>query len=422
MATRATRIRLLPPGLLLALFITACGSDDGGGSSGVNLQLNPDSLANTKVSMGQESRSIEAGVNVAVNTLENVSSFYAWQYLDLNGDGELDLLVSQGVVPFAPGNSASNPLTLPVQAYSGDGAGGFTLDSSLIAVPPPEAEHPRKMIVMDFTGNGQEDIFIFDHGYDAAPFAGAPVIYLRSSVDGTTGDITYTHDTGLTRRGFHHCGAAGDIDNDGDIDVLVGGFQPFFYVNDGAGNFSVATNRLSGLGSAVFTCELFDIDGDGYLDILVGGHEWEGTPTAIFWGNATGSWNSSRRTVIPAVSGYGVVLDFELADFNNNGKLDLLVTRSRGPDNFYIGARLQLLVQTEPRVFADETSSRIDHFQGYASSCMPAGGWIDWMITYNNAGTTHIRPWKDCGLEWQNNGSGYFTLTGDDTNNFISNW
>ncbi len=63
--------------------------------------------------------------------------------------------------------------------------------------------------------------------------------------------------------------AAGDLDGDGDIDVVTRDINSgvFILENDGAGNFTrhfVATNPREGLA-------LFDPDGDGDLDILING-------------------------------------------------------------------------------------------------------------------------------------------------------
>lgn len=402
--------------VLLGAFVWLAGCGGGSGGGGVDLQLAPDFASSDKVSHGQERLDYGNG-SIDISILPGVDSFYAWRFLDMNNDGDLDLIVSQGVAPFESGNSASNPLALPVLTFIGDGTGNFSASTSVISGIVPEAQHARKAVAMDFNDDGIDDVMIFDHGYDASPFPGAPLIYLQSQDDGL-GNISYRYDASGDRSGFHHCGTAGDIDNDGDIDVFVGGFNPFFLVNDGDGNFEVVTNRASGLGRAIFTCELFDIDEDGYLDLMIGGHDWEGTPAAIFWGDSTGNWSGARRTLVPAVSNFGVVLDFDVQDFNGDGKNDIVINRTRGPESFYVGTRLQLLMQGGTRVYADETASRIDSFQGDGGGCGPGGSWIDWLVTRSVGGSWHIYPRRECGLYWENDGTGNFTLQGANSAGF----
>jgi len=401
-----------------AIFLAACGGGGGDGGGSVDLQLAPDLSANSKISHGREARALEAGISVNIWGLPDVQSFFSWYYLDLDGDGDLDLFVAQGVGPNEPGNSASNPRTLPMQAYRNDD-GEFVRDDSLLGTDIPDGEHPRKTLAMDFNGNGQEDIIVLDHGYDAHPFPGSSTRYLRSVVR-NNGSITYKRDDSLSRVGFHHCGAAGDIDHDGDIDVLVGGANPFFYVNDGSGNFSEVTNRLTKFPGSVYTCELIDLDGDGYLDILAGGHEWNestgqltgGTPTQILWGNSTGTWSSDRRTILPPVANYGVVLDFTTADINGNGRLDLIITRASGPEDFYDFNYMQVVTQGTNRRFADATKARLDKYAG----AMPCGATV---ALPRDGGGFDIRVpspygegFANCDIGWDHIGNGYYQAVG----------
>ncbi len=80
----------------------------------------------------------------------------------------------------------------------------------------------------------------------------------------------HTAASGLGDRGYGMGATVGDIDNDGDRDLLVTNYGPDrLYVNDGAGVFSRLSAGLSTTGfssSAAF----FDYDRDGYLDLYVG--------------------------------------------------------------------------------------------------------------------------------------------------------
>src|SRR3972149_8930774 len=65
--------------------------------------------------------------------------------------------------------------------------------------------------------------------------------------------------------------AVGDMDNDGDLDIVTGNVfkQNFVYLNDGAGNF--VNRRSFGTGAdATWSVAVGDMDGDGDLGIIAG--------------------------------------------------------------------------------------------------------------------------------------------------------
>ena len=66
----------------------------------------------------------------------------------------------------------------------------------------------------------------------------------------------------------------------------------------------------------------------------------------MYWGSTTGSYNSSLRTIVPAVTSFGAVLDFEAEDVD--GDRDHVLNRTRDDDDgpgsgFYEGRRTQLV-------------------------------------------------------------------------------
>ena len=148
------------------------------------------------------------------------------------------------------------------------------------------AQAVTRVLVADFNGDGVLDIFFNDAGVDKWDgnknnMLGNNDHYYLSQADGTWLESTATHVTGegvkkgLGLENFTHGFSVGDIDNDGDIDVVVTSFkavgnnnQLLCYVNQGDGHMKV---RICGDQHA-WRAELGDIDNDGDLDIVIGGN------------------------------------------------------------------------------------------------------------------------------------------------------
>ena len=118
-------------------------------------------------------------------------------------------------------------------------------------------------------------------------------------------------------------------------------------LNDGLGNFTLASNKLrefNGRGG-YFTVELVDVDEDGYVDLLLAGHEMDGANSTIFWGSGLGDyryWNN--KTDLPKVPGMGSVIDIDVGDIDNDGDKDIILNRTGSSDgDFYIGYYVQIL-------------------------------------------------------------------------------
>lgn len=264
-------------------------------------------------------------------------------YLDANHDGLTDVFFATG--EYLLEGEANSILAL------NDGSGYFYSSTAEFNGNMPPATHARKTLVSDFNQDGLKDLFVLDHGYDANPYPGStPKLIMQTS----QGSFSWSK---LPEIGFFHTGAAADIDQDGDIDIFMGGNDPFFYINDGQANFTRVDNRYDQSVNTVFASELIDVDEDGNIDLLVGAHEQDGHGTSIFWGNSSGKYSKDMRTVLPAVDGYGTVLDFDVEDLDQDGDRDLVINRTGGgAGNFYQGRKVQLLKNNGNRNFSDITS------------------------------------------------------------------
>ena len=319
-------------------------------------------------------------------------------YGDFNGDDLEDFFV-------AVQDGSPNPRPVEMWLNTGD---GYRRDEDIWRGDVPGLVHPRKALPGDFNGDGRLDIFVAGHGYDHPPFPGEWPALILSTEDGGL------RDTGELREhvGFLHGAASADIDLDGDLDVFVTDTrQPFILRNDGAGRMEYDVAPVpSDLPRHVYTVEFIDVNEDGVFDLLVGGHEHQGAPTVIYWGDCAGLFRVTDKTVLPAVPGFGVVVDLDAEDLDGDGLREIYVTRT-GDDPFYAGFFLQILVTEDGTEFRDETEQRI------VGGSDTEAQWLLWLRIQDLNGDGHRDLWDDREWRprrtWLNDGTGRFLAGAD---------
>ena len=124
---------------------------------------------------------------------------------------------------------------------------------------------------LDYDNDGDLDIYLVQGG----PLPGSgnakrlPNRLYRANPDGTFTDVTSR--SGLGDSGYGVGVAAGDMDNDGLVDVYLANYGPdALYHNEGGGKFTDITQAAGIAGNAWSTSVAFcDFDQDGYLDLYV---------------------------------------------------------------------------------------------------------------------------------------------------------
>lgn len=124
----------------------------------------------------------------------------------------------------------------------------------------------------DYDGDGYLDVFMVNSSRirEEVPEA-TNRLYRNVEEGGRRVFRDVTEKAGLRRSGWGMGCAAGDYDNDGDVDLYVTYWGPnVLYRNDGDGTFTDVT-ELAGVGDERWgaSAGFGDLDGDGYLDLYV---------------------------------------------------------------------------------------------------------------------------------------------------------
>jgi hypothetical protein len=275
---------------------------------------------------------------------------HRWNYEDFNNDGIKDFLYSGTMRPTnikttgkttagaCGGKKCDGDMPGPT-LYLGQENGSFVDNSKLIIDKrePSGQSLSRQQLIADFNNDGILDFYLADHGIGGGMHNGFRDSYFLSQKNGTWLESSLTHLSKKKFKIFDHGGAVGDIDNDGDVDIVLTDLERFLrcLYNDGSGKM-----KIKKCGSInAFGIELGDFDNDGDLDIVHGGHDYEGTITGIALNNGKGKFKKKIKLPVPE-GNWGTIPEVSFWDLDNDGDLDIVISRA---GILYVGTGIQVI-------------------------------------------------------------------------------
>ena len=297
-----------------------------------------------------------------------------WRIEDFNNDGYSDIVYIGVIKPnniidiknnkmevggrWCPNNNDCTGTYRKPALYLGDADGNLTYSSWLFVDnrEVPGLEGPNQVLNADYNNDGVLDFYFADTGVGNVD--GQVNSYFLSQPDGTWLESSDTHLSHSNFVVWDHGAATGDIDKDGDMDIVITEIHTWqnktaFWclMNDGTGFLK---KRKCG-GAFAFGLELADMDGDGDLDALVGAHEKEyldnAIPgiTGIVWNDGIG--NFSQKTKLPEYKKkYSGIPEISASDLDNDGDLDIVVSRV---GEYYVGTAIQIIENLGNKKFKD---------------------------------------------------------------------
>jgi hypothetical protein len=301
---------------------------------------------------------------------------------DVDGDGDLDVLTA---------NSSSN--TVSVRFNNGAG---------VISSPPPAiaaygtvyvGSSPNSVAVGDIDGDGDLDLLTANNTSNNVSVrlnTGAGFFYDPGN-GGTIAVGTNPLKVVL-----------GDVDGDGDLDLLTNNGTVSVRLNDGTGVFTDYANGTVAVASGANSLAVGDVDGDGDLDLL----------TASVYGTVSVRLNNGAGVFsLPAIAANGTVAigtgasiaayDITLGDIDNDGDLDFVTPIGNG---FSVSMR----VNNGAGVFTTPTNSEVRIVSPVSTALgdVDGDGDLD-LLAATSGGSVSVRL---------NNGAGVFTAPAVATN------
>ena len=220
---------------------------------------------------------------------------------DVDRDGDLDIVVAR---EFEPAILLIN-----------DGTGRFTDERTRL---PQVVRDYEDIAVADFDRDGDLDVvLVAEDDLPGVTPATKHQFYLNDG-SGRFSDAS----SRIAVRTEANAVAAGDLDGDGDVDLVLGNAGPeTVLLNDGTGRFAESSGAIPSSGDVTQDVVLGDVDGDGDLDLVIANES--GGPNVLLLndGRARFTGTAPRLPMRPTTE---ATRNASLADMDGDGDLDLV--------------------------------------------------------------------------------------------------
>lgn len=272
---------------------------------------------------------------------------------DFDDDGDADLYVNNFGPNVLYANNGDGTFSVVTEQAGVGGGERFGAGASFLDI---EGDGDLDLYVanyVDFTFQGHKTKKIGDYEFPAGPtdYAPQPDLLFRNEGDGQFTDVSESN-------GISRCAAPGmglvcaDFDDDGDSDIFVcsDNAPNLLFQNDGHGKFqevglsSGVAHDLNGNNNGNMGVDCGDYDNDGNLDLFVTNYQAE---LAVLYRNLGDGFfaDVTRATGVGASSFPHVKWGTTLADFDNDGDRDVFIACGHFMDNIrYIDDRTDVRV------------------------------------------------------------------------------
>lgn len=236
-------------------------------------------------------------------------------FFDVDGDGDLDLMIGSG------GNEERDATNYKARLYLNDGKGKFTKDKNTL----PSTFHNISVIApYDFDNDNDIDVFIGSRSVPGTYGVNPKHLFLENQGDGTFKDVTESKAYDLKDAGMITNAKWVDIDGDAIKDLILVGdwLAPKILKNSGR-RLTLEKSNLDNYSGWWNTIENVDLDKDGDQDLILG--------------------NQGSNIAYKATK--DAPMRMFINDYDNNGTIEQIVTHSINGKDMPIHMKKELTAQ-----------------------------------------------------------------------------